>query len=294
MDFEEDMYSSIFLALKHPVRRKIMRILSENALTYTQVLNRLEVETGFLNYHLENLRGLVTKGKDDRYRLSEFGEAALALIAGVEEPVKEKSSGLRILGFRINSTYIAMTVATILMVSNVFWVYAYQGLSREKTNVLGEILIQTGGYLGESISILNSVVIEGKIDLELWSIVFLRDLIQLSRQYGLVVSLDIDHRQQWSQIKAATDSVVDFVNELIQTYADYAFMDITPEQSVHISKMRDFFLNTQLKAFPTKIVIGSNPQVNIVDSEITEVMELAEQLQTDLKLARKAFNLFTL
>jgi DNA-binding transcriptional ArsR family regulator len=294
MDFEEDMYSSIFLALKHPVRRKIMRILSENALTYTQVLNRLEVETGFLNYHLENLRGLVTKGKDDRYRLSEFGEAALALIAGVEEPVKEKSSGLRILGFRINSTYIAMTVATILMVSNVFWVYAYQGLSREKTNALGEILIQTGGYLGESISILNSVVIEGKIDLELWSIVFLRDLIQLSRQYGLVVSLDIDHRQQWSQIKAATDSVVDFVNELIQTYADYAFMDITPEQSVHISKMRDFFLNTQLKAFPTKIVIGSNPQVNIVDSEITEVMELAEQLQTDLKLARKAFNLFTL
>ncbi len=135
MDFEEDTYSSIFLSLKHPVRRKIVRMLNEAPSTYTQILERLGVETGFLNYHLENLKGLVTKGENDRYRLSEFGEAALALIAGVEEPVKRRSNGSKILGLKINPTNIVLTIAAILIVSNIFWAYTYQDQLNQITNL---------------------------------------------------------------------------------------------------------------------------------------------------------------
>lgn len=291
MDFEEDIYSSIFLALKHPVRRKIVRMLDEAPSTYTQILNKLGVETGFLNYHLESLRGLVTKNKDDKYFLSEFGEAALALITRVEEPVKRKSRGLKVYGFKINPAYIALTILTVLIISNLYWVYAYQGLSRDKTNALGEVLIQTRGFLGESIHILNITLRESKIEFELWDVMF-RDLIQISRQYKLIISLDTDHRQQWSQIKVATDSLVDFVNELIQAYAkNNTYMNITSEHSTSLNKIRDSLLSIELKAFPSKIVIGSNPQVNIIDSEITEAMEPSIQLQADLKSARRAFNL---
>ena len=35
MDLEEDLYNSIFTALKHPVRRRILRMLDEDASTYS-------------------------------------------------------------------------------------------------------------------------------------------------------------------------------------------------------------------------------------------------------------------
>jgi DNA-binding transcriptional ArsR family regulator len=86
MEIEEDTYSSIFQALKHPIRRRILRMLKEHPMTYTEILNELGIENGLLNYHLENLLELLAKGEDDKYRLSEFGEAGLSVIDRVETP----------------------------------------------------------------------------------------------------------------------------------------------------------------------------------------------------------------
>ncbi|MGQ9552051.1 MAG: winged helix-turn-helix domain-containing protein, partial [Candidatus Bathycorpusculaceae bacterium] len=120
MDFEEDTYSSIFLALKHPVRRKILNMLNEDPATYTQILSRLKVGTGFLNYHLESLNGLVTKNEHDKYILSDFGEAALTLTKRVEEPVKSKKAGLRLFGFKINPAYILLGIMVISIILNAY------------------------------------------------------------------------------------------------------------------------------------------------------------------------------
>jgi hypothetical protein len=81
----DETYSVIYAALKHPVRRRILRMLNESDLTYTEMLNRLGVDTGHLNYYLEGLGELVAKNTDAKYRLSEFGIAAVKLMAGVEE-----------------------------------------------------------------------------------------------------------------------------------------------------------------------------------------------------------------
>ena len=86
MEIEEDTYSSIFQALKHPIRRRILRMLNEKPMTYTEILNELGVDNGLLNYHLENLRELLAKGKNEKYRLSEFGKAGLSVIDRVETP----------------------------------------------------------------------------------------------------------------------------------------------------------------------------------------------------------------
>ena len=291
MDFEEDTYSSIFLVLKHPVRRKILRMLSEAPATYTQILDRLRVETGFLNYHLEGLSGLVTKDKDDKYVLSSFGEAALSLITRVETPVKRETRGLKVFGFKINPSYILLVIIAVLVISNAYWIIASQELSKDKTNALGEVLIQTSGFLGETIHILNVTATQSRIDFELWDVMY-KDLIELSRHCKSVTSLDTDHRQQWSQIRTSTDSLVDFVRDLTQTYAkNNTYMNITHERSIHLNKIRDQLLSIQLRAFPARIVIGPNPEVNIIDSQITEAMEISIQLQEDLNSARRAFNL---
>ena len=87
MGFEEDTYNAIFSALKHPIRRKILRMLGEAPATYTEIMNVLGIETGLLNYHLESLSTLLAKNDEGKYHLSDFGEAALSLTRRVEEPV---------------------------------------------------------------------------------------------------------------------------------------------------------------------------------------------------------------
>ncbi len=291
MDFEEDTYSLIFSALKHPIRRKILNMLNEAPATYTQILNKLKIETGLLNYHLENLKGLITKNENDQYFISEFGEAALTLIGKVEAPIKKRSTELSVFGFKINPAYILLVIITVSIFSNVYLVYTSQTLTKERTNAFAEVLIQTRGFLDESINILNVTARESKIEFALWNVLF-DDLIQLSRQYKLMIALDTPHRPQWSQIKTATDSLLEFVGALAQKYAkNNTYLDITYEHSQHFDKIIDCLLNIKLNAFSTIIVIGSDPKVNINDREITEAMETSIQLQTNLEAVRRAFNL---
>jgi len=86
MEIEEDTYSNIFQALKHPIRRRILKMLKQQPMTYTEILNELGIDNGLLNYHLENLRELMAKGDYEKYRLSEFGRAGLSVIDRVETP----------------------------------------------------------------------------------------------------------------------------------------------------------------------------------------------------------------
>ena len=58
-DAQEEIYSTMFSSLKHPVRRKILRILSEKPLTFSEMLDLLGVSSSNLTYHLESLGELV-------------------------------------------------------------------------------------------------------------------------------------------------------------------------------------------------------------------------------------------
>ena len=81
----EETYSVIYSALKHPIRRKILRMLSDEQLSYTQMLKELDLDTGHLNYYLESLGELVLKSDEGKYRLSEMGQAAIGLMKKVED-----------------------------------------------------------------------------------------------------------------------------------------------------------------------------------------------------------------
>lgn len=82
---EEEPYSAIFASLKHPVRRKILRMLSEKPRSFSEMLEASEVSSSHLTYHLENLGELVSKTDDGKYKLSAFGQAAVATMNKVEE-----------------------------------------------------------------------------------------------------------------------------------------------------------------------------------------------------------------
>jgi DNA-binding transcriptional ArsR family regulator len=125
---DEETYSVIFAALKHPVRRRILRMLSDEERTYTQMLTELDLDTGHLNYYLESLGELLAKTDDGKYRLSEFGRAALDLMDGVEEPKEgmretEKISRRRTIRWMLIPVVALVAAGLILM--NVSYVSTY-------------------------------------------------------------------------------------------------------------------------------------------------------------------------
>ncbi|HSQ48781.1 MAG TPA: winged helix-turn-helix domain-containing protein, partial [Candidatus Deferrimicrobiaceae bacterium] len=64
---EDEIYSTMFTSLKHPVRRKILRMLGQKPMTFTEIVGELEISSPNLTYHLESLGELVYKMDNDRY-----------------------------------------------------------------------------------------------------------------------------------------------------------------------------------------------------------------------------------
>jgi len=54
-DSEEETYSTMFTSLKHPARRKILRMLGEKPKNFSLILEELEISSSHLTYHLDKI-----------------------------------------------------------------------------------------------------------------------------------------------------------------------------------------------------------------------------------------------
>jgi DNA-binding transcriptional ArsR family regulator len=88
---EEETYSLIYTSLRHPIRRRVLRMLKSKPLTFSEILEAVGIDSGHLNYHLESLGDLITHSGDGKYQLSSVGSAAVRLLGGVEEHSLELS-----------------------------------------------------------------------------------------------------------------------------------------------------------------------------------------------------------
>jgi predicted transcriptional regulator len=76
---KDQIENIVFQVLSHPIRRKILKIIASRpaGVHYTELIMELALSTGKLNYHLEQLTGLITKNDERYYVLTPFGEKAL-------------------------------------------------------------------------------------------------------------------------------------------------------------------------------------------------------------------------
>ena len=83
---EKDL-TLIFNLLKHPLRRGIIKLLSESPQPYSSILKQLNIsESSILNYHLREMDELLIKKENNaKYALTEIGEICLQLILRVKE-----------------------------------------------------------------------------------------------------------------------------------------------------------------------------------------------------------------
>jgi DNA-binding transcriptional ArsR family regulator len=91
-EFEEETYSTVFKVLRHPVRRRLLRTLSQGPRSFTDLQGSFKVNSAVLTFHLDSMKDLVCKTEDGKYILSTMGEGAMALMERVEEPPKVAST----------------------------------------------------------------------------------------------------------------------------------------------------------------------------------------------------------
>jgi DNA-binding transcriptional ArsR family regulator len=114
--FEEETYSTIFTSLKHPVRRKILRMLSGKPRNFSEMLEALGISSSHLTYHLENLGELVSKTENGKYKISTFGEAAVGTMSKVEEaPKVTRLKHLPWLPIKWKSLFVLLTIGLVVL-----------------------------------------------------------------------------------------------------------------------------------------------------------------------------------
>ena len=116
-DSGETIYSTMFSSLKHPARRKILRMLSEKSQSFSELLEAIEVSSSHLTYHLESLGELVSKTDTGEYKLSTFGEAAVSTMRIVEDAPAVQSQNRKYRSLRWKPILAALIIGIILVVS---------------------------------------------------------------------------------------------------------------------------------------------------------------------------------
>ncbi|MFX0059691.1 MAG: winged helix-turn-helix domain-containing protein [Candidatus Hodarchaeota archaeon] len=76
-------------AIGHKIRREILEILKGNSKSFSELLNFFDISTGKLNYHLNQIKGFLTKNNENMYELSPLGIKSLEIIDLIRKEVSE-------------------------------------------------------------------------------------------------------------------------------------------------------------------------------------------------------------
>jgi DNA-binding transcriptional ArsR family regulator len=195
---EDEIYSTMFSSLKHPVRRKILRMLGNKPMTFMEMVEELGVSTPHLTYHLESLGELISKMDSGQYKLSAFGLATVSAMKGVEE-VHEVEPKRRLMTFGWKAIF-AVLLATVLVLASMAAIqYAdvnnlntsVNQLSSQKKTLLAENAFLTSG-LGENrtASFLQNVT---QIDITNYTTTLLSNSMEYSTDLGGIPEQNIQY-----------------------------------------------------------------------------------------------------
>jgi hypothetical protein len=117
-EINEEVYTTIFNALRHGVRRNILRMLNTHELNFSTMEEQLGLSSSHLTYHLDSLNELVSK-TNNGYKLSLFGKAAVDMIEKVEEPPRDSVIQ------RFHSKTISYTLLIIVLITSGLYTNAF-------------------------------------------------------------------------------------------------------------------------------------------------------------------------
>lgn len=80
----------ILTALNHEIRREILRLVGQKAMSYTQLMEHFTVTSGKLNYHLKLLTGFIQKQDNGMYVSTELGKRIFTLLEDFRRSIQDE------------------------------------------------------------------------------------------------------------------------------------------------------------------------------------------------------------
>jgi DNA-binding transcriptional ArsR family regulator len=182
---EEEIYSIMFTSLKHPVRRKILRMLADKPLTFKEMVEHLSVSSSHLTYHLESLGELVSKMENGQYKLSTFGLATVSAMKGVEEVPEIESKHRLKLPFKWKAVFAVLLVAVLLLAGMSALQYASLNQLSSNQDLLraeNQQLLSWGIGTSKVVSVLRDVA---QIDITKYKITLLSNTVEYRSDFGV-------------------------------------------------------------------------------------------------------------
>jgi uncharacterized RDD family membrane protein YckC/DNA-binding HxlR family transcriptional regulator len=170
MTVDQDNVSRVLTVLSNPLRREILLNLSDRGeLSFTDLMNSLNIDTGKLSFHLRNLAGFLEQSPAGKYRLAKVGENAIRLLRdldnwAVEAEVVRKTSDLplarlkkRTYAFLIDFAVTSAIFMATAIATNLFSSLTAGGTFRLDVNVILFLVLFWGyftlleGFAGQSL-----------------------------------------------------------------------------------------------------------------------------------------------
>ena len=182
---EEEIYSIMFTSLKHPVRRKILRMLNNKPMTFMEIVEQLDVSSSHLTYHLESLGELLAKTQTGEYQLSSFGKAAASAMKGVEEAPELANRRPKKMARKWKAAFAVLMVVVLLLSSfGVYQYYTITQLAAQQRNLEAENqqLLSWGIGAGTVADMLRDVV---QIDTNRYKITLLSNTLEYREDFNV-------------------------------------------------------------------------------------------------------------
>jgi len=81
----------VLKAISHSIRQRILKLIADNTFqSYTDIMQKLALSTGKLNFHLKQLAGLIEKQSDGSYVLTTIGNKAIDIMKQISSISEDK------------------------------------------------------------------------------------------------------------------------------------------------------------------------------------------------------------
>ncbi|TRO48006.1 ArsR family transcriptional regulator [Candidatus Bathyarchaeota archaeon] len=280
----EETYSAMFSSLRHPARRKILRMLSEKEMTFSQMLDELEIPGSHLTYHLENLGELIVKMEDGKYKLSSVGEASYSIMRGAEEAPNSQTRKFSVLPLRWKTLVIVFIISITLLASiTCVQYYSLSQLSNdyellkadlEKAKLQNQQIISWSSA-ERAISIIRDVA---QIDTTKYQTTLLRDTIENRSDLDSVIEEILQYSLTTSESKI--DLVLRFRNDHFSLCQISLIEGIPPFDPIYIQPQPTGVLEAARSIIERYRAVSDDPYLD----DMSTLLASADEVNTELTL----------
>jgi DNA-binding transcriptional ArsR family regulator len=274
-DSEEEIYSTMFSSLKHPARRKILRMLSEEAMTFSQLLEALGITSSHLTYHLENLGELLSKDDDGKYKLSTFGSASVETMKIVEEAPAVRSKHGFPLSLRWRSLLAGLLIAVVLLASMFYVQYAsFNQLSSDHEELESKYdqLLTWSASTDDAITFLQDVI---QVDTAQYQSTLLSNTVEVRSDLGGVVEEILKYSLTNSE--SQIDVVLRFRNRALSRYQ----MNVFEESPIYAEPQSFSVLDTAKSLLQRLISYNDASYLRDMSNMLASVSEVKDTEVTE-------------